>query len=161
MDNLENTKDGIFGELIERFKSPWKTKSFVLYFVFVIIILSGLGYLLPLVFHTKEILQDITENLMTYSISLLVPAFISVLLKYYPKSKNKVSLIIITVFLLVVEGFIISYSYRGFLIFSIISTLIAWFFWVIANADNVFLNDEAYDENITRNVNELGEQWNE
>ena len=64
-------------------------------------------------------------------------------------------MIIITVFLLVVEGFIISYSYHGWLVFSIVSTVIAWFFWVVANADNVFLDDEAYDENIKRNVNEL------
>ena len=149
MENKENKdNDKIFKELIDRFKSPWNKTSFVLYFVIVIVVLSGLGYLLP-------------ENLMTYSISLLVPAFISVLLKYYPKSKNKVSLIIITVFLLVVEGFIISYSYHGWLVFSIVSTVIAWFFWVVANADNVFLDDEAYDENINRNVNELGEQWNE
>ena len=161
MENKENKDNNkIFKELIDRFKSPWNKTSFVLYFVIVIVVLSGLGYLLPIIFHKTNVMQDVTENLMTYSISLLVPAFISVLLKYYPKSKNKVSLIIITVFLLVVEGFIISYSYHGWLFFSIVSTVIALFFWVVANADNVFLDDEAYDENINKNVNELGKQWN-
>lgn len=161
MENKNNSDNNkIFKELIDRFKAPWHKMSFVLYFIIVIVVLSGLGYLLPIIFKDGNVMQDITENLMTYSISLLVPAFISVLLKYFPRSKNKVSLIIITVFLLVVEGFIISYSYNGYIVFSVLSVLIAWFFWVIANSDNVFLDDEAYDENIYKKVNEHGENWN-
>ena len=156
-NNTVNIK--IFQELIDRFKAPWHKTSFVLYFIIVIVVLSGLGYLLPIIFKKPNLLQDVTENLMTYSISLLVPAFISVLLKYFPQSKNKVSLIIITVFLLVLEGFIISYTYDGYIVFSIFSVLIAWFFWVIANSDNVFLDDEAYDAKINKKVNEHGENW--
>lgn len=161
----ESNNYSIFRELLDRFKSPWHKKSFILYFILVILLLSGLGWIFQLFFHfhEKNLGQSVIENLMTYSISILAPAFISILLKYFHESSYKVSLIIITVFLLVTEGFIISFSYDGISLGSVIgvtiSVLVALFLWVIANADNVLLDDEAYDENIYKKVNEHGENW--
>lgn len=162
----KSTNYSVFQELLNRFKNPWHKKSFVLYFILVIVLLSGLGWIFQLFFHFHEenLWQNVIENMMTYSISLLAPAFISILLKYFHESNYKVSLIIITVFLLVTEGFIISFSYDGISIGSIIcvgiSVLVALFLWVVANSDNALLDDEAYDENIYKKVNEHGKNWN-
>ena len=156
-------KNNIFQELWYRLKKPW-TISFTLYFLFVIIIFGGLGVILSLIYCTDNLKLNISFNLMTYSIALLVPACITILLQYFPKSQNKVSLVILSVAVLVIEGFIIHWSYSGAIIASIIasilSTILAWVFWVIANADEIYLNDQSYDYKIKEDIKEHAKNWN-
>lgn len=126
--------------------------SFVLYFIIVIVVFGGLGVIL--FFFQEPIDQSNTnlctsQNLLTYSIALLVPAFVSMLAEYLPKSKKKFSLIIISVAVLVIEGFMVCWCYfSGALLASIISTLLAWFFWIVVNCDNIYLKDETYDNSV-------------
>lgn len=96
---------------------------------------------------------------MTYSIALLVPACIAILLQYFPKAQNRVSLVILSVAVLVIEGFIIHWSYSGAIIASILSTILAWVFWVIANADEIYLNDQSYDYKIKEDIKEHAKNW--
>ena len=93
-------KNNIFQELWYRLKMPW-TISFTLYFLFVIIIFGGLGVILSLIYCTDNLKLNISSNLMTYSIALLVPACITILLQYFPKAQNRVSLVILSVAVLV------------------------------------------------------------
>lgn len=155
---MEN-KNNIFQELWLRLKTPWTT-SFLLYFIFVIIIFSGLGVILSLLYCTDNIKLNISSNLMTYSIALLVPACITILLQFFPKAHNRVSLVILSVAVLVIEGFIIHWSYSGAIIASIISTILAWVFWIIANAEEIYLNDQSYDEKIKKDIKEHAKNWN-
>jgi hypothetical protein len=152
-------KSNIFQELWHRLKMPW-TISFSLYFIFVIIIFGGLGVILSFLYCTSNIKLSISSNLMTYSIALLVPACITILLRFFPKANNKVSLVILSVAVLVIEGFIIHWSYSGAIIASIISTILAWVFWIIANADEIYLNDQSYDYKIKEDIKEHAKNWN-
>lgn len=149
---MEEDFKTIFHELAYKFKKPWTELSFVLYFIIVIVIFGGLGVIL--FFFQEPIGQSDTDlctsqNLLTYSITLLVPAFVSMLAEYLPKSKKKFSLIIISVAVLVIEGFMVCWCYfLGSLLASIISTLLAWFFWIVVNCDNIYLKDETYDNSV-------------
>ena len=98
---MEEDFKTIFHELAYKFKKPWTELSFVLYFIIVIVVFGGLGVIL--FFFQEPIDQSNTnlctsQNLLTYSIALLVPAFVSMLAEYLPKSKKKFSLIIIQYF---------------------------------------------------------------
>lgn len=146
---MEEDFKTIFHELAYKFKKTWTELSFVLYFIIVIVVFGGLGVIL--FFFQEPIDQSNTnsQNLLTYSIALLVPAFVSMLAEYLPKSKKKFSLIIISVAVLVIEGFMVCWCYfSGALLASIISTLLAWFFWIVVNCDNIYLKDETYDNSV-------------
>ena len=153
----------IFHELIFKFKKPWRELSFVLYFIVVIVLFGGLGVIL--FFFQEQIDESSTylctsQNLLTYSIALLIPAFVSMLAQDLPHSKKKLSLIIISVAELVIEGFMVCWCYfSGALLASIISTLLAWFFWIVVNCDNIYLKDETYDNGIRKGASELSKNW--
>lgn len=153
----------IFHELIYKFKKPWTESSFVLYFVVVIVLFGGLGVIL--FFFQEPTYQNnvylcTSQNLLTYSIALLVPAFVSMLAQYLPSSRKKLSLIIISVAVLVIEGFMVCWCYfSGALWASIISTLLAWFFWIVVNCDNNYLKDQTYDNDIRKGASKLSENW--
>lgn len=161
--NMEEEFKTIFHELIYKFKKPWKELSFVLYFIIVIVLFGGLGVVL--FFFQESIDQSnaylcTSQNLLTYSIALLVPACVSMLAQDLPRSKKKLSLIIISVAVLVIEGFMVWWCYfSGALLASIISTLLAWFFWVIVNCDNIYLKDETYDNDVRKGASKLSENW--
>lgn len=160
---MEEESKTIFHELLYKFRKPWNELSFVLYFVIVIVLFGGLGVIL--FFFQKPIDNSntylcISQNLLTYSIALLVPAFVSMLAQYLPHSKKKLSLIIISVAVLVVEGFMVCWCYfSGALFASIISTFLAWFFWIVVNCDNIYLKDETYDNSVRKGASKLSENW--
>ncbi len=158
---MEEEFKTIFHELMYKFKKPWTELSFVLYFVVVIVLFGGLGVIL---LFFQEPIDNIylctSQNLLTYSIALLVPAFVSMLAQYLPHSRKKLSLIIISVAVLVIEGFMVCWCYfSGALLASIISTLLAWFFWIVVNCDNIYLKDQTYDNNIRKGASKLSENW--
>ena len=151
---MEENFKTVFHELMYKFKKPWTELSFILYFILVIVLFGGLGVIL--FFFQEPIDKSNTylctsQNLLTYSIALLVPAFVSMLAQGLPNSKKKLSLIIISVTVLVIEGFVVCWCYfSGALLASIISTLLAWFFWVVVNYDNIYLKDETYDNSVRK-----------
>lgn len=152
----------IFQEYWEQFKKPWCI-AFSLYLVFVIVILGGLGVIFS-IFSPLEIndpvecsnmrLHMISSNLSTYSIALLIPAVISVLLSFY-KLKNKVSSILLSVISILLSGALVFFSTnkeRYSIYVAIFSFLLALFFWVIANHDNDYLNDAAFEKVIKNDM---------
>lgn len=147
----------IFKELKERFLKPWKV-SFLLYFVFIIVLFGGMGVIVTL-FKAREgrNWDGIPLSIMTYSLALLVPACITLLLQYLPLAKNKVSLVILSIVILVVTSLMAFYNS---LVMAIICMLLAWFFWIIANSDNEYLDDDAYDRSIKQDLVEHGKDWN-
>lgn len=154
------SRDNIFQELWYRLKKPWTT-SFILYFIVVIIIFGGSGVILSLIYSPNNLKLNISSNLMTYSIALLVPACITILLGFFPKARNKVSLVILIVAILGIEFLTIHWSCSGAIIASIINTILAWIFWVIANADEIYLNDQSYDSIINKDIKDHGNEWDE
>lgn len=156
-----NEKDmnsfNIFKELKEKFMKPWKV-SFVLYFVFIIILFGGMGVIVALVNAFKSGKWDgIPLSLMTYSLALLVPACITILLQYLPLAKNKVSLVILSIAILVVTSLM---AFFNSFVIAIICIFLAWFFWIIANSENEYLDDDAYDKSIKQDLVEHGKDWN-
>ena len=160
---MEENFKTVFHELMYKFKKPWTELSFILYFILVIVLFGGLGVIL--FFFQEPIDKSNTylctsQNLLTYSIALLVPAFVSMLAQGLPNSKKKLSLIIISVTVLVIEGFVVCWCYfSGALLASIISTLLAWFFWVVVNYDNIYLKDETYDKSVRKGATKLSKNW--
>ena len=160
---MEENFKTVFHELMYKFKKPWTELSFILYFILIIVLFGGLGVIL--FFFQEPIDKSNTylctsQNLLTYSIALLVPAFVSMLAQGLPNSKKKLSLIIISVTVLVIEGFVVCWCYfSGALLASIISTLLAWFFWVVVNYDNIYLKDETYDNSVRKGASKLSKNW--
>lgn len=147
-------KYNVFKEHKDRFLKPW-CHSFALYFGGIIIILGGIGVLVS-IFSGNDIMS-ITSNLSTYSIALLAPAIISISLSAH-KSKYQVSWNIVTALVLLTAALLLYLSHGDNSLISIISssisTLIAWAYWIIANYDNISLNDEAFHEKITTEIKE-------
>ena len=155
--------ESFFQELLERFKAPWHTTSFVLYFIFVIVIFGGVGIWLSFNQNNGIQIKLIADNMMTYSIALSIPACIAIILQYFPKANNKVSLIISTLSLLLIEvAVIFSFVFidAGKIFIAAFGILLSWFFWVIANSDNKYLNDKSYNETIENDLKNHGQSWN-
>lgn len=152
----------IFQEYWLRFKKPWCI-AFKIYLVLVVVLLGGLGVLFS-IFSSLEVSDSIenvsikehliSSNLSTYSIALLIPAVISILLSFHDL-KNKVSSTLVSVFivLLSIGLLILSVNREVYSIYAaIISFLLALFFWVIANHDNEYLNDESFEMMVKRKM---------
>ena len=150
------THPNVFSELKERFLKPWNI-SFTLYFILIIVCLGGMGVIVALrngIFNKDW--SGFPLTLMTYSLALLVPSVISIILHYY-QANNKVSLVLLCLTCVVATSLSTFFA-------SIISAscfvILAWILWVIANADNVELNDNAYNDNIQKDLGDHGKGWN-
>jgi hypothetical protein len=158
-------ESNIFQEYKQRLLAPWCV-AFVLYLLFIIVVFGGSGVLYAMWSHVEKPtnIGYIASNLSTYSIALLVPAVITIMLSFH-KTKNKVSSAIILVVILILNGFLLHFSnaHQQYSIWTaIITVLFAWFFWIIANYDNEYLNDASFEKIIKKGVdnhNKDGE-WN-
>ena len=152
------TESNIYNELKDRFLKPWGILSFKLYFFIIIILFGGMGVIVSIYRAFMEGNWDgIPLNWMTYSLALLVPACIAILLQYLPSAKNKVSLVILSIAVLVGTSLM---AFTEKIIVAIICMLLAWFFWIIANSDNTYLDDNAYDKGIKQDLDGHGKNWN-
>ncbi len=145
----------IFQEYKQRLLAPWRI-AFVLYLLFVIIAFGGSGVLYALCSNIENPTKIgfVASNLSTYSIALLVPAVITLMLSLN-KTKNKVSSVIISVVILILNAFLLHFSnaHQQYSIWTaIISVLFAWIFWIIANYDNAYLDDAAFERVIKNDM---------
>lgn len=148
-------EENIFHEYKQRLKAPWCV-AFFLYLVFIIIGFGGSGVLYSIFcdVETPTKLGYIASNLSTYSIALLVPAVITIMLSF-EKTKYKVSSAIILVVVLILNGFLLHFSntHQLYSIWTaIVTVLFAWLFWIIANHDNEYLNDASFEKLIKRDI---------
>ena len=153
----------IFQEYWLRFRKPWCV-AFSIYLILVVVILGGLGVLFSIFSSSLEInntTEDISikehlisSNLSTYSIALLIPAVISILLSFF-ELINKVSSTLVSIFivLLSIGLLVLSVNRETYSIYvAIFSFLLALFFWVIANHDNEYLSDESFEMMVKRKM---------
>lgn len=152
-------QDSIFCEFYERIKHV-AAFSFVLYFLGVVVVLGGAGVGIPVIQDCKLGMSSLSNNMMTYSCSLMAPSAISLLLSFL-KYKHKVSMVLIVflaallVFLLVGYSFI-SANPLGLAIMCVVLSLL---FWILANYDNIELDDKKFNENIKKNVDKYQSNW--
>ena len=157
----EEVKKNIFMEFWQLFLKPWHSGSFVAYFVIVIILISGCGVILSLVQSKFAIDNNVVSNLFTYSVALLVPIIIRII-QMIMRFDKKVSMILTMVVVAILE--ILLMIWIGFdntaIMPAIISTLVAWFFWVIVNSDNDYLFDDAFDKILKNDITKKhGQNW--
>jgi len=156
--------DNIFKELYDRLIKPWKKIGFTLYFLLVVVIFGGIGVIMSFFFAGNTNDSGFVSNLMTYSIALSIPACITILLQYFPRATNKVSLVLLSISLLIIQVIVIFIFYfidYGQLLVAILSTILSWIFWVIANSDNAYLDDKTYSQTIKDDVERShGQGWN-
>ena len=153
----ESAQGNIFTELLNRFVKPWRKWSFVLYFVLIILLFGGMGVIVSIVDGIKsKTIEGIVSNIMTYSLALLVPACITIILQLFISAKNKVSLVIIS-FVGVSIISLVAWTHNIYVAVGCI--VLAWFFWVVANSDNVFLDDKAFEEKIKKEMGQHGKDW--
>lgn len=157
--NLEHNH--IFNELFCMFKKPWSI-GFSLYFTFIIVIINGLGVLCAFKYSKENLLlDDISQNLSIYSIAIFAPSLITLFLQLVKGDiHNKVSFCIISIAIAVGAIFVIPVAYQGNICFAILYTIISWFYWIIANRDNEYLDDESFDRLINKETKEHGNGWN-
>lgn len=154
-------KINVFQEIWRMIKKPWST-GFCLYFGLIIIILNGLGVICAFKYNKGTLIYSISQNLAIYSIALFVPSLISIVLQLIQDLiYNKVSFSIISITILAGEIYIIPQAYQGYLGYAIITTAIAWLYWIIANRDNEYLNDDSFDQIIKKGRSSHGKQWNQ
>jgi drug/metabolite transporter (DMT)-like permease len=99
--------------------------------------------------------------MFTYSIALFVPAFISIVVPPMFDYKHKLSWIVLIFFVLFVEIVLVVWSenVNNCLLPAILSTILSWVFWVIANSENPLLIDESYDRIIKNGEAKHGKGW--
>lgn len=158
----EDVKKNIFKEFGLLFLKPWHSGSFIAYFVIVIVLISGCGVILSLVQSKFSIDHTVVSSLFTYSIALLVPIIIRII-QMILRFDKKVSMILTVVVVSIVE--ILLMIWIGFnntaILPAIISTIIAWFFWVVVNSDNEYLFDDAFDKILKNDIAQKhGQAWN-
>ena len=158
----EDVKKNIFKEFWSLFLKPWYSGSFIAYFVIVIVLISGCGVILSLVQSKFSIDHSVVISLFTYSIALLVPIIIRII-QMILRFDKKVSMILTIVVVAIVE--ILLMIWIGFnntaILPAIISTIIAWFFWVVVNSDNDYLFDDAFDKILKNDIaKKHGKAWN-
>lgn len=153
--------NNIFKEFWQLFLKPWKSGSFIAYFVIVIVLISGCGVILSLVQSKFKVDSSVVGNLFTYSVALLVPIIIRII-QMIMRFDKKVSMILTIVVVAIIE--ILLMIWIGFnntaILPAIISTIIAWFFWVVVNSDNDYLFDDAFDKILKKDIaKKHGQAW--
>ena len=150
--------DNIIYELLHRIKNPW-CWSFTLYFIIVIIIFGGIGVWLPIWKEGQIKVASLAINMITYSCALIVPAVVSIMLSMR-NYKNKVSLVLFVSLVLLVVAITVGCSvFAESLLAAIVCLVLSLLFWVIANYDNVELNDGKYNESIKAKSQQLSSNW--
>lgn len=158
---MEEVKNNIFKEFWQLFLKPWNSGSFIAYFVVVIVLISGCGVILSLVQSKFSIDHSVVSNLFTYSIALLVPIVIRII-QMILRFDKKVSMILTMVVISILEILLMIWiGINNSAIFpAIISTIIAWFFWVVVNSDNDYLFDDAFDKILKNDIEKKhGQAW--
>lgn len=158
----EESKKSIFKEFWQLFLKPWNSGSFVAYFIIVIVFISGCGVILSLVQSKFTVDRSVVSNLFTYSIALLVPIIIRIM-QMIVRFDKKVSMILAIVVVAILEILLLIWIglNNTAILPAIISTLIAWFFWVVVNSSNPYLFDDAFDEILKKDIeNKHGQNWN-
>lgn len=151
----------IFKDLYYKGIEPCKEPSFILYFIFMVIIFGGTGVLLSLwQWHNGEPLKYVAQNMMTYAIALSVPAALTIFLHIIPHSEYKVSHMILTVSLLILQIIAVCFSFwDGHLIIAILSIVLSWIYWILANSNNGSLGDNSYNSQIKKDLQNHGTNW--
>ena len=163
-------------EIWHAFLRPWKAPSFILYFVFMVIGFGGIGVFLSIFqyfsFNERhrecaQIICQITrtaiaQNMMTYSIAILVPAALSLFLHLIiPKAKHKVSHSILTITILICVILVVCFTFlNGNIWVACGAVVISWIFWVISNSENESIKDDSYNTMIQNEVKKHGKDWN-
>ncbi|OLQ21628.1 hypothetical protein [Tannerella forsythia] len=159
---MDIERDNIFKELFRMLIQPWSI-AFTLYFLFVIVVINGLGVLLcPIIYNKDAILSNISQNLAIYSLALFAPSLIILILQLVKDQiHHKPSFTIISVVLFGAQIYIIPAAYQGKILYAVLCTIIAWFYWIIANRDEEYLNDESFDNLIKNGTEQHGNHWPE
>lgn len=153
----------IFEEWWGQFLSPWTHLSFTFYFFGFVVAIGGVG-IYPSLFRLLSEKGDfwgVSENVITYSIALIMPACVQVLLSVF-RTDNKVSLVLCSLLLFCVLPLVITWlSYTFDLpILCFVLLLLSWFVWVVANHDNADLFDETFNEKVRKESKKNhGKKW--
>ncbi len=158
-DSSINKKNeiGVLRELGRMLKKPWCT-SFVLYLIFFIVFVNGASVLCAFIDNNAFSKDDVSKSLAFYSISILVPSILTLILELHDII-NKVSFSIICVMVLVAQIIIIPKAYSGSLLLAIIGTIISLVYWILANRDNVYYNDKSFNDSIKKKEEQHGRGW--
>lgn len=151
----------IMKDLYLKCLDPCKEPSFVLYFIFMVIIFGGIGVILSLwQWVNGEPMKYVSQNMMTYAIALSVPAALTIFLHIIPHSDYKVSHTILTVSILIIQIVAVCFSFwDGHLWIAIICTIISWLYWILANSNNASLGDTSYNTQIKKDLKNHGANW--
>lgn len=137
-----------FRELKKRSSQPLGQPTFIFYFIFVIVLVGGLGVIikLPRAYGsqaTPEGVLSVAQDLSTYLLATLAAAFVD--LNFSESSKQSLKMFALS--MLIVGGFCAVYSN-----FSVDPTMASWsaifgtvlalFVWWIANFDNAKLLEQ-------------------
>lgn len=154
----------IFSEWLEQFLSPWKHLSFVGFFFGFVILIGCVGIYPPIY---RSFMEEnysswsIIENVLTYSIALIMPACVTLILNSFSRTEQKVSLIVYTILLFIVLPLalcLVSYLSHN-AIPAIICFVLSLIVWILANHDNSGLLDASYEKNIKENVENNSKNW--
>lgn len=153
--------ENLLRELLHRLTKPWSKSGFGLYFAVVIVLFGGVGIWLSIFRGGENVMSNVSDNMFTYSIALLVPAFISIVLPPMLTFKHKLSWVVMIFLMLFIEIVLVVWSERmkDCILPAIISTLFSWVFWVIANCENPSLWDKSYDKTIKDGEAKHGQRW--
>ena len=155
-----DTKKNIFKEFWQLFTKPLSSGSFIAYFIFVIVLVSGCGVILSFVHSGFSVDSNVVSNLFTYSVALLVPIGIRII-QMMLRFDKKVSMILTMLGVAIIEFLLMLWIWQNNYAITpaIISTVLAWFFWIVVNSGNDYLFDDAFDDILKNDIAKHGQAW--
>ena len=104
--------------------------------------------------------SSVVCNLFTYSVALLVPIGIRII-QMILRFDKKVSMILTLVVVGIIELLLMIWIglINDAILPAIISTIVAWFFWVVVNSDDDYLFDERFDKILKKDITKHGKNW--
>lgn len=160
MENRENLWSDLGKYIKEKLVKPWQSPSFVLYFIFIVLIVGALGihlaYFSSKFPDTKD--GNIISNMNCYFLTLVSTSALALLLMNHGNLSKALSVISFGIITISILLFVLSTKYESYLI-SCVGIVLSIITWWIANADNHDLHDDSYYKNVRESSNKLSKDW--
>lgn len=136
-----------------------KSASFYWYLAIYVFVIGGAGIWIPFIKNFPNGMQNLADNLITFSIAIIGPSFYSLSLSFL-EFKNKPSLMLFQATLLIVDIILLLLFYQNCpLIPGFILLIEAVLLWKIVNNDNRKLDDHDFNQDVENKVKTLSKDW--
>jgi hypothetical protein len=145
---------------VERFMNPWKHPEFIIYFILILIVFGGVSIWFTIFIESSKVCishNSIIVSIFGYAIPVISAGAVDLIFTQEKYLKNSIRLIAFCIVPLAILALLLCFnsnSIQGY-IFAILTTIVAWLVWWIANSDNANLCDNSFFQEQSKKAEEL------